>query len=137
MFPMLSTNVKWLDNMIQLVVAILIFAFVLFLAYLAARVAGTFQTNITNHRSNIRVIETYRLANNKFIQIVKIADQYVALGIGKDTITLLAELDEDNIKDIAAMPMDKLDFKAVLSRVRKDKDEEHKDTFQEYNHKDN
>lgn len=137
MFPMLSTNVKWLDNMIQLVVAILIFAFVLFLAYLAARVAGTFQTNITNHRSNIRVIETYRLANNKFIQIVKIADQYVALGIGKDTITLLAELDEDNIKDIAAMPMDKLDFKAVLSWVRKDKDEEHKDTFQEYNHKDN
>lgn len=137
MFPMLSTNVKWLDNMIQLIAAILIFAFVLFLAYLAARVAGTYQTNITNHRSNIRVIETYRLANNKFIQIIKIADKYVALGIGKDTITFLTELEEDNVKDISAMPMEKLDFKAVLSRVRKDKNEEHKDTFQEDNHKDN
>lgn len=127
MLPVLFTDIKWLDNLLQLVFSIIILVFVLFLAYLAARVAGTYQSNIMNKRSNIRVIETYRLANNKYIQIVRISGKYVALGIGKDTITLLAELDEENIKDISAMPMEKLDFKAMLSKVRKDKDEN--DTF--------
>lgn len=127
MLPVLFTDIKWLDNLLQLVIAIIIFAFVLFLTYLAARIAGTYQSNIMNKRSNIRVIETYRLANNKYIQIVRISGKYLALGIGKDTITLLAELEEENIKDISAMPMEKLDFKAMLSKVRKDKDE--KDTF--------
>ncbi len=127
MLPVLFSDVKWLDNLLQLVVAIVIFIFVLFLTYLAARVAGTYQSNITNHRSNIRIIETYRIANNKYIQIAKIGDKYVALGIGKDTITFLTELDEDQIKDISAMPMEKLNFKTVLSKVRKDKG--HEDTF--------
>ncbi|MDE5967262.1 MAG: flagellar biosynthetic protein FliO [Lachnospiraceae bacterium] len=127
MLPVLFTDIKWLDNLLQLVFAIIIFAFVLFLTYLAARIAGTYQSNIMNKRSNIRVIETYRLANNKYIQIVRISGKYLALGIGKDMITLLAELEEENIKDISAMPMEKLDFKAMLSKVRKDKDE--KDTF--------
>lgn len=127
MLPLLFTEIKWLDNLLQLIFAIIIFAFVIFLTYLAARIAGTYQSNIMNKRSNIRVIETYRLANNKYIQIVRISGKYIALGIGKDTITLLAELEEENIKDISAMPMEKLDFKAMLSKVRKDKDE--KDTF--------
>lgn len=131
MLPILSTNVKWLDNLLQLIIAIIIFAFVLFLTYLAAKLAGTYQSNIMNHRSNIRVIETYRIANNKFIQIVKLGGKYVALGIGKDTITLLTELEGENIKDLSTMPMEKLDFKTILSRVRKDKDEE--DTFPEDN----
>lgn len=134
MLPILSTNIKWLDNLLQLVFAIIIFAFVLFLTYLAARVAGTYQSNITNHRSNIRIIETYRIANNKYIQIAKIGGKYVALGIGKDTVTFLTELEEENIKDISTMPMEKLDFKTILSKVRKDKDEE--DTFPK-NDKDN
>lgn len=132
MLPILSTNVKWLDNLLQLVIAIIIFAFVLFLAYLAAKITGTYQSNIMNHRSNIRVIETYRIANNKFIQIVKLGDKYVALGIGKDTITFLTELEEECIKDISSMPAEKLDFKTILSKVRKDKDEE--DTFPKDNH---
>ena len=135
MLPILSTNVKWLDNLLQLIIAIIIFAFVLFLTYLAAKLAGTYQSNILNKRSNIRVIETYRIANNKFIQIVVLGGKYVALGIGKDTITFLTELEEENIKDISAMPMEKLDFKTILSKVRKDKDEE--DTFPEDNYPQN
>lgn len=131
MLPILSTNVKWLDNLLQLIIAIIIFAFVLFLTYLAAKLAGTYQSNM-NRRSNIRVIETYRIANNKFIQIVLLGGKYVALGIGKDTITFLAELEEENIRDISTMPKEKLDFKTILSKVRKDKDEE--DTFPEDNY---
>ena len=125
MLPVLFTNVKWLDNLLQLGFVIVVFAFVLFLTYLAAKITGTYQSNIMNNRSNIRVIETYRIANNKYIQIVRIGGKYVALGIGKDNITFLTELDEENIKDIATMPREKMDFKTILSKIRKDED----DTF--------
>ena len=46
---------------------------------------------------NINIIETFRLGTNKVIQIVRIADKYYAIGVGKDEINMIAELDEENI----------------------------------------
>ncbi len=125
----LFTDIAWLDNFLELLISLLLFAFVIFLAYWAARIAGAYQSNVLNNRSNIRIIETYRIANNKYIQIVKIGNQCVALGICKDTITVLTELEEDSIIDVSTMPMKKPDFKEILSKVRKDKHEEN--TFPE------
>ncbi len=120
----LFTGIAWLDNMLELIVFLLIFGFVIFLAYWTARFVGTYQSNVLNERSNIRIIETYRIANNKYIQIAKISNKYVALGICKDTITVLTELKEEDIIDVSAIPMKKLDFKDILAKVRKDTDEE-------------
>lgn len=125
----LFTDIAWLDNFLELLISLLLFAFVIFLAYWAARIAGAYQSNMLNNRSNIRIIETYRIANNKYIQIVKIGNQCIALGICKDTITVLTELEEDSIIDVSTMPMKKPDFKEILSKVRKDTHEEN--TFPE------
>ena len=81
-----------LESIGQLVCLILLFVFVLFLAYLAARITGSFQSNVLNKRSNVKVIEVFRLSGNKTIEIIKIGSQYLAIAVCKDDVTLLARL---------------------------------------------
>ena len=109
----------------QLLGVILLFLFVLALAYLAARLTGTFQSNIINKKSNIRVIEIYRVSNNKVIEIVKIGEKYFALGVGKDEINLISEIPSDEIKDNPAS-LEPLNFKEILEKVKREKNDNEK-----------
>lgn len=111
-----------LEGIIQLFVVLIMFLFVLALAYLTARFAGRFQSSIQS-RSNIRVIETARIGNNKYVQILKIGGHYVAVGVGKDTITLLTPLDEDELNLESLDDKTKGSFKDILSQLQKKKDE--------------
>ena len=45
------------------------------------------------------VLETIRIANGKFLQLVKAGEQYFVIAVGKDEVTKIAELTEDK-KDI-------------------------------------
>lgn len=119
---MLTGSSHALDSVIQLIVVLIMFLFVLGLAYLAARIAGRFQSNIQS-RSNIKVIEVARVNNNKLVEIVKIGERYFAIGIGKDTITLLAELQEDELNLDTLNHDSKGSFKDILSQLQKKKDE--------------
>lgn len=122
-----STKTSWLENVAQLIFLLFVFILVLGLAYLAARIAGSYQSNVIQKRSNIRVIETYRISNNKWIQIVRIGDKYAALGIGKDTVTLLMELDEDSIHDFSANTMQNASFKEIFDKIKHVKKNEKQD----------
>ena len=59
----------------RLVCLILVFILVLFLAYAAARITGSIQSNVANKQSNIRVVEVMRISANKTIEIIKIGDR--------------------------------------------------------------
>lgn len=111
-----------LDSIIQLIVVLIMFLFVLGLAYLAARMAGRFQSNIQS-RSNIKVIEVARVNNGKMIEIVKIGERYFAVGIGKDDITMLAELKEEELNLDTLNHSSNGSFKEILSQLQKKKDE--------------
>lgn len=114
------------DRIAETIILVLIFLFVLFLAYIAARITGSFQSNVINKRSNVKVIEVFRLSNNKVIEIVKIGNQYLALAVCKDTVTLLCELDESEIKEQEAT-LEPINFKNVLDKIKNEKQSKHKD----------
>lgn len=116
----LAHNASGLESIAQLICLILLFLFVLFLAYLAARITGSFQSNVLNKRSNVKVIEVFRLSNNKVIQIVKIGNQYLALALCKDTVTLLTKLDETEIKEQEAT-IEPINFKNILDKMKNEK----------------
>ncbi|MDD6327089.1 MAG: flagellar biosynthetic protein FliO [Lachnospiraceae bacterium] len=102
---------------------ILIFVFVVALAYYATKFVAKYQTNSISQKSNIKVIESFRIANNKFIAIVKICDAYYALSVGKDEMHLIDKLDFDKVKDFQntdSKVSKKFDFKEILSQVRHD-----------------
>lgn len=102
---------------------ILVFVFILILAYYGAKLAGKYQNNILNNKSNIRIIETFRIGNNKLLAIAKIGNDYYALGIGKDEFTLIDKLDAEYFKDINQDNIEPEEHKAsfgdVLSRLKK------------------
>ena len=76
----------------QLITVILIFAFVLFITVFATKYVGSYQ-KMQGINRNLEVIETIRVTNNKYLQIVRAANKYIVIGIGKDEITMLTEID--------------------------------------------
>ena len=116
-----------LEGIIQLIVVFLMFLFVLALAYITARIAGRFQSNIQS-QSNIRVLESVRVANNKYIQLIKIGERYFAIGLGKDTITCLAEFQEDDLNHVKDLNNPaRGSFKDILSKLQNKKDDNQSD----------
>ncbi len=104
----------------QLICLILLFFFVLFLAYMAARIVGSYQSNVVNKKSNIRVLEVCRLSNNKMIEIVKIGEKYLAIAVGKDEVTLLTELDADEIV-MHETSLEPINFRCILDKMKNEK----------------
>ena len=105
------------DSIVQFITVILIFLFVLGLTYFStvfiARVQGQ-----THSCSNIKIIETYKLSPNKFIQIVKIGEKYYSLVVCKDTVTVLGELSKEDItvrESETGMPVS---FKEILDKAK-------------------
>ena len=96
----ISSN-STLESVLQLIGIVLIFAFVLVATFFTTRWIANYQHAATKNR-NIRVVETYRLTTNKYIQIVQVGEKYLAIGVSKDNITVLAELDGDEIIDFSA-----------------------------------
>ena len=47
---------------------------------------------------NIEVRETVRIANNKYIQLVRIGESYFAIAVCKDTVTALGQIPAEQLK---------------------------------------
>ena len=85
-----------LESFIQLVGALVIFLFVLAITYFTTKWIGGFQKQQMSGR-NFQVVDTIRIANGKYVQILKLGDVYLVVAVGKDEVTMLAKLTEDEI----------------------------------------
>ena len=104
----------------RLICLLILFVIILFLAYFAARITGSVQSNAINKQSNIRVIEIFRISPNKTIEIIKIGEHYVAISVCKDNITLLTELDASEVNE-QERTLEPIDFKQILDKMRDEK----------------
>lgn len=85
-----------LESFIQLVGVLLIFVIVLVITYFTTRWIGGYQKNQMSGRE-FKVVDTIRIANGKCVQILKLGEVYLVVAIGKDEVTMLAKLTEDEI----------------------------------------
>ena len=88
------------SSALQLIQVLLIFVFVLAVTYLTTKFIAGHQKGLQQNRS-IQILDMAKVANNKYIQIVKVTDKYLVLGISKDNITLLTELSEEEAGKLA------------------------------------
>jgi flagellar protein FliO/FliZ len=102
----------------QFLTVIIIFILVVGLSIFATKWIANYQKG-ASVAGNIEVIETFRLATNKFVQIVRIGDQYLAIAIGKDEVTLLTELSFEELKQKTANTNVMPDFASVLAKFKK------------------
>ena len=93
---MLLTSQGSFDGVVQLITVLIIFVLVLFITlYVTRWIAGFQKSQLSG--SNMKVIETMRLTPNQFVQIVKIGEQYLAIAVSKEQVTVLTKLDEAEI----------------------------------------
>ena len=105
-----------LENVLQLLAVLVIFILVLVATYYATKWVAK-KSGMQGQSRNIRVIETFKIAPNKYIQIIQLGSRYYSIGVTANNITFLAELDEDQL-DLSAgeRPGAQVSFKEMLGR---------------------
>lgn len=117
------------DSFLDLITVLLIFVFVIAATLFTTKYIANYQ-KVQNAGKNIEVLETYKIAQTKYIQIVKIGAKYVAIAVSKDTVTLLTELEEGQVT-FPEMENQGRSFKEVLASLKKTKTLEKTDSLKE------
>lgn len=128
-----STFSSTFDNVLQLLGLVLMFCFVLGATYLTSKYVGKIRMSQLKDK-NFRVIETVKVAPNKFLQLVKMGNKYVVIGIGKDDIHVITELSEEDVILPEENSQQGMKFSDFIAKVQvkhmstKDTDDENEST---------
>lgn len=112
-----GTSGASLDNLMQLIGLVFLLIVILIATYYTSRFVGGIKLGQMKN-SNFTVIDNYRISQNKVIQIVKIANKYVVIAIGKDTISYITELNEADVLIKEMNPSQKQSFKETMEKLR-------------------
>ena len=82
----------------QLIAVLLVFVLVLGITAATTKWIANYQKQ-QGEGTNIQVIETGRISNNKYVQIIRVGETYMAIAVCKDTVTLLGQVPKDQLKD--------------------------------------
>lgn len=112
---MLLTIASGIETAAQFFTVVLIFVFVLAITYILTKWMANYQKGKSTN-ANIELIEVSKINGNKYIEIVRCGEKYLAIAVCKDTVTLLCELNKDQIKfeDIS----DNKGFKELLEKAK-------------------
>ena len=109
-----------LNSFIQLLGAIVIFLFVLALTYFVTKWLGGVQKS-SMHNKNLQLLESLQISNGKYIHIIKAGEKYRVVAVGKEEVSLLAELTEEQLTELpkTAEPIPaKQQFKEILEKIK-------------------
>lgn len=106
----------------QFITVLLLFVAVLWVTWAVTKWTAGYQKG-KMRSGNIEMLESFRIASDKYVQIIRIADKCLAIAVSKDSVTLLTELDESALKQDKAVEGTKISFKELLEKVREKKEE--------------
>ena len=118
---LLSSTSRRVDSIGQLLTVILIFIFVLALTYFATKLTAGLQKGRLAG-SNVEVLETFKIAPTKYIQVVRIGEKYFSYVVCKDTVTLLGEMTKEDVSALDKAETGttvNMNFKEILDKFRK------------------
>lgn len=93
---MILTVVSKVDSVVQFLTVLIIFVIVLGATWLTTRFVAGFQKGKLQG-GNFEVIDSFRISQNKYMELIRIGNRYLAIAVCKDTVTVLTELSEDEI----------------------------------------
>lgn len=101
----------------QLLATIVLFVVVLALTYFVTKWIAK-SGAIQSYSRNIKVIETFKIAPNKYVQIIQLGTKYYSIGITKENITFLTSLEEEQL-DLQQMDgtAQNLSFKETMEKM--------------------
>lgn len=106
------------DSYVQFMTVLILFLLVLAVTYFVTKwMAGYQRGRVSN--ANMEVLETISLTSNKYIQLIRIGQKYLAVAICKDTVTMLTEIPEQDLILSDGSVSRTMGFKDILDKVQK------------------
>ncbi len=112
-----SNSVSTWDSFIQMLGLVILLIVILIAAYYTTKFIGGMKQGQLKH-SNFQVIDAYRIGPNKVIEIVKVANKYLVIAIGKDSINYITELDEAEVLIKSEPGIEVQSFTQTLDKLR-------------------
>ncbi|MBO5176346.1 MAG: flagellar biosynthetic protein FliO [Lachnospiraceae bacterium] len=121
---MVATAQNSIRSLFELLGLIIIFVIVLVVCYYTTKfVAG--RQLVQKKMGNFEVFETYAIAQNKYLQLVRMGNKYVVISVTKDSVTYITELAEEEVCQIQKSTSGSgKSFKEVLSGLYKKSEEQ-------------
>lgn len=107
-----------IDSSAQFLTVLVLFIAVLAITALTTRWIAGYQKQ-QNINGNIEVIDTQRIASGKYVQIIRAGDKYIAIAVCKDTVTMLTEVQKEQIKIKETGSVSMTDFSELFEKVKK------------------
>lgn len=117
---MLLTGTLFQSSM-KLLGLIILFVIIIVACYYVTRFIGS-RSMGTIRESNIKMIDTYRINQNQCLLIVSVGKRYFLLASNKDEVTLLSELEENELSVIGTAGAKNVKFQDVFSSFVKKQD---------------
>ena len=103
------------ESLIELLGLILIFILVAVVCHFTTKFVAGRQLSYRKV-GNFELVETFAIAQNKYLQLVRMGKKYVVISVSKENVTYITELEEEEVsiieKDHAATGKS---FKDILS----------------------
>ena len=114
---MLLSVTSGLESVVQFITVLIIFVFVLGVTYISTRYIAGIQKE-QYKTGNMELIETLRISNNKYLQIVRAGNRYFCMAVCKDTVTMLGEIQKEEIVFHENNVNANIDFQKILEKMK-------------------
>lgn len=120
----LTNSPSALSSILQILGLLVLFILIIVAAIFATKwlskvTQGSFSAK------NISIVETFKISPTKYIQIICVAKKYFAIAVSKEDVTLLGELERDNI-DFESANKELISFKDMLDELSAKRNKENK-----------
>lgn len=115
-----------INRIAETLTVLIIFAVVLAITYLVTRfVAGYQKTQMS--QGNIQILETTRISQTKYLQLIRVGEKYVVIAVCKDNITMITTVEKEQLDFSQKRDENgKTDFKEILSEIMQSKKKDSK-----------
>jgi flagellar protein FliO/FliZ len=96
---------------------VLLLAIILIATYYTTKFIGKAKAGQLKS-SNFELIDSYPISPGKMLQIIKIADKYIVIAVGKDTVQFITELEESQVILKNVKSEERQSFKKILETMK-------------------
>ena len=129
---MLLSVASGLNSIAQFLTVFLIFVFVLCVTYFTTRYIAGVQKD-KYRTGNMELIETLRISNNKYLEIVRVSNKYFCIAVCKDTVTMLGEIRKEDMFFNESLDNGCVSFHDILDKFKSTMPERKKNDTNEEN----
>ena len=105
------------DSVVQFLTVLIMFLFVLGITYFTTRYIAKVQ-KVQMSNKNMELVDTLRISNNKFLQIVRVGGRYYCMAVCKDTVTMLGEVQKEELFFYEDNANAGVNFQSILEEFR-------------------